>query len=90
MASPVLHGVSRRVVLAGAGFALGSATTGALIVPVAAEDEKLSQADAQYQPTPRGAYHCEVCSNFQPPSACRFVQGQVSPDGWCQLFTPKP
>jgi hypothetical protein len=29
------------------------------------------------------------CANFQP-EACRFVDGDVSPNGWCQLFGPKP
>ncbi len=24
-----------------------------------------------------------------PPAACKFVQGDVSPNGWCQLFAPK-
>jgi hypothetical protein len=29
------------------------------------------------------------CYNFQAPAACRFVQGDISPNGWCQLFAPK-
>ncbi len=27
---------------------------------------------------------CAVCVNFQPPSACKFVDGIISPNGWCQ------
>ena len=32
---------------------------------------------------------CDGCVNFQPPKACKFVQGDISPSGWCQLFAPK-
>ena len=55
----------------------------------AAAQEKLSQADAKYQGTPKGEQRCDGCVNFQPPNACKFVQGDISPSGWCQLFAPK-
>jgi hypothetical protein len=80
--------ISRRVVLTGAALALGAAAA-ATAVSQAAAQEKISQADAKYQATPKGEQHCDGCVNFQPPKACKFVQGDISPSGWCQLFTPK-
>ncbi len=80
--------ISRRVVLTGAALALGAAAA-ATAVSQAAAQEKISQADAKYQGTPKGEQHCDGCVNFQPPNACKFVQGDISPSGWCQLFAPK-
>src|SRR5579862_1170429 len=81
--------ISRRVVLSGALLSLGAATSAAMVSRAAAQ-QKLSQADAKYQTTPRGEQHCDGCVNFQAPNACKFVDGDISPNGWCQLFGPKP
>ncbi len=80
--------ISRRVVLTGVALALG-ATGAATAISQAAAQQKLSQADAKYQTTPKGDQRCDGCVNFQPPNACKFVQGNISPSGWCQLFAPK-
>jgi hypothetical protein len=48
--------------------------------------QKISQTDAQYQGTPKDDRHCDGCINFQPPNACKFVQGDIKPSGWRQLF----
>ena len=80
--------ISRRVALCGTALALGAAAIAAAVSQAAAQ-QKISQADATYQGTPKGGQHCDGCVNFQPPNACKFVQGNVSPNGWCQLFTPK-
>ena len=81
--------ISRRVVLSGAALSLGAATSAAMVSRAEAQ-QKLSQADAKYQTTPRGDQHCDGCVNFQSPNACKFVDGDISPNGWCQLFGPKP
>jgi hypothetical protein len=80
--------IPRRVVLTGTAFALGAAAVAAAVSRAAAQ-QKLTQADAQYQGTPKGDHRCDGCANFQPPNACKFVQGEISPSGWCQLFSPK-
>jgi hypothetical protein len=80
--------ISRRVVLTGTALALGAAAA-ATAVSQAVAQQKISQADAKYQGTPKGNQHCEGCVNFQPPNACKFVQGDISPSGWCQLFAAK-
>ena len=81
--------ISRRLVLTtGAALSLGAAATAAAGAPAAAQ-QKISQADAQYQATPKGDQRCDGCVNFQPPNACKFVDGNISPGGWCQLFAAK-
>jgi len=80
--------ISRRVVLTGTALALGAAAA-ATAVSQAAAQQKITQKDAQYQGTPKGNQHCDGCINFQAPNACKFVQGTISPNGWCQLFSAK-
>ena len=78
--------MSRRAVLRSAALSLGAAT---MVVSQTAAQQKISQADAKYQTTPKGDQHCDGCVNFQPPNGCKFVQGEISSNGWCQLFVPK-
>jgi hypothetical protein len=80
--------ISRRVVLTGTArvVAAAAATTA---VSQAVAQQKVSKAIVTYQGTPKGDLHCGVCINFQPPNACKFVQGEISQSGWCQLFAPK-
>ena len=80
--------VSRRMALTGAALALGAAAVATAISRAAAQ-QKVGQALAKYQGAPNGDQHCEICANFQPPNACKFVDGEINPNGWCQLFTPK-
>ncbi len=82
------QGISRRVMLTGTALAFGAAASVAAISRAEAQ-QKISQADAQYQGKPQDAQHCGGCANFQPPNACKFVQGNISPSGWCQLFSAK-
>ena len=79
--------ISRRVALTGTALALGAAAVAA--VSQAMAQVKISQAVANYQNTPKGDQRCDRCINFQPPNACKFVQGDIRPSGWCQLFAPK-
>jgi hypothetical protein len=50
----------------------------------------MSQQAAAYQNTPKGDQRCEICAHFKPPSSCDLVEGEISPSGWCKLFTKKP
>jgi hypothetical protein len=82
--------ISRRAVLAtGAALSLGAATAAAVVSQAVAQ-QKIKQADAKYQTTPKGDQRCDGCVNFQPPNACKFVDGNISPSGWCELFAAKP
>jgi len=51
-----------------------------------ANPNKISQAAAQYQPTPKGMFSCAVCTFFIKPRSCKVVDGEVNPAGWCKLF----
>ena len=79
--------ISRRVALTGTALVLGAAA--ATVVSQATAQEKLSQADAKYQDTPKGDQRCDSCMLFRPPNACKVVQGEISLSGWCQLFVKK-
>jgi hypothetical protein len=80
--------ISRRLVLTSAALSLGAATAAAVVSRAVAQ-QKISQADAKYQTTSKGDQRCDGCANFQPPNACKFVEGDISPNGWCQLFGAK-
>ena len=51
--------------------------------------QKMKQADAKYQTTPKGSAKCAACTQFQAPNACKLVEGDINPEGWCQLYTPR-
>ncbi len=80
--------VSRCVVLTSAALALGAAAA-AMAASQAAAQQKIGQSDAKYQGTPKGGQRCDGCVNFQPLNACKFVQGEIGPSGWCLLFAAK-
>jgi hypothetical protein len=80
--------ISRRVMLTSAVLAFGAAAA-TMAVSQAEAQQKISQEDAKYQGTPKGQQQCDDCINFQSPNAFKFVEGEINPSGWCQLFYPK-
>lgn len=59
-------------------------------VKPAAATPKLAQANVQYQPLPKGEQKCGTCINFIAESnTCKLVDGTISPEGWCSLWTKK-
>ena len=48
--------------------------------------EKLSKVQARYQDTPRGIAMCATCTLFIEPRACKVVDGDISPNGWCKEY----
>ena len=80
--------MSRRVLMTNTALVLGGVAAGATATPAAAQ-QKVSEAAAKYQGQPKGSQSCGVCASFQPPNACKLVEGAISPSGWCQLFTAK-
>lgn len=77
--------VCRRAVLLGAcagGTLIG---IGLLSAPASAAN-KMPQTTVSYQPSPRGAAHCATCKFFQAPSSCNYVDGAITPSGWCVLY----
>jgi hypothetical protein len=51
---------------------------------------KLAKKDVGYQDQPKGNQRCETCVNFQPPTSCKVVEGEVTPHSWCAAWAPKP
>ncbi len=76
----LLHGVA----CAAAGVAVVGTSSGAL-----AAKKKKSQADVAYQDTPHGNEKCSNCEPFIPPNQCRTVEGTVSANGWCNIYSAK-
>ncbi len=84
------NGIRRRALLRRAAlFALASCGVGLAAGAGEAADEKMTQKDAEYQPTPKDGQKCSLCQYFQPPSACKLVKGKISPQGWCSFFGSK-
>ena len=54
----------------------------------AAAAPKISQKAVAYQDHPEGDKRCEKCAQFQPPNACKMVDGAINPQGYCRIFTP--
>ena len=61
---------------------LGAASNPAMAQP------KISQKAVAYQDHPDGNKRCDKCVQFQPPNACKVVDGTISPNGYCKLFVP--
>ena len=81
--------VSRRTFLStgtavGAGAILGLGSSGSN-----AATAKVPKQTVDYQMSPKGQARCGTCSYFQAPSGCNFVNGPISPSGWCTLYKAK-
>ncbi len=82
--------LSRRVFFRRAAtYGVGAAMIHGLGFDLATAQAKVPQKTVSYQATPKGTQRCDGCSNFLPPNACKMVDGEISPQGWCSLFTKK-
>ncbi len=79
--------IGRRALLRRAAL-LASALGVAARASVAA-DEKMTQKDAEYRPTPKDGHACANCQYFLPPASCKLVKGKISPNGWCDFWGSK-
>jgi hypothetical protein len=66
--------------------ALGSLSAAALATLPASAAGQIPQAQVGYQDQPHEGQHCELCTHFAKPNACKLVAGTISPQGWCKLF----
>ena len=81
--------VSRRHVLRDAAFFAGGAVVAGGVFLAAPASAKVSQKGVSYQATPKGAARCDKCKFWQPPAACKVVEGAISAAGWCSLYAVK-
>ena len=68
------------------------AMTGAAVAALALRTSARAQAKASkkaalYQDHPMDIRSCATCSLFEAPKTCRVVEGDVSPKGWCNLYS---
>jgi hypothetical protein len=80
--------LSRRSLLQGAVGAAGAATIIAASPNFAVAAPKMSQKAVNYQDHPDGDKRCDKCVRFQPPDACKVVDGTISAQGSCRIFAP--
>lgn len=58
--------------------------------PDVAAAAKVSKASVQYQTEPKDGQTCADCLHFVAGSnTCKLVEGDISPNGWCQLWAKK-
>jgi hypothetical protein len=74
---------SRRSLLRSAVGATG--VLAAALKPALAQP-KISKVAVNYQDHPDGDKRCDKCIQFQPPDACKVVDGSISPQGSCRIF----
>jgi High potential iron-sulfur protein len=58
--------------------------------PKADGSGRVSKEQAKYQEQPNGDHKCSNCQQFvAESSACKVVEGEISPKGWCTLWVKK-
>jgi hypothetical protein len=82
---------SRRTVLQSLAWAAALGGTGTLFgdQTAKAQQQKVSKELAKYQDEPKGEQKCADCQFFVEPNVCTTVEGDISPEGWCQLWVAK-
>ena len=80
--------VSRRRFLRKALVAAIVVVTGAAAAPGPAA-AKLKKKTVNYKDEPEGDKNCANCKHFVADNACKKVDGEISPNGWCSLWSKK-
>jgi len=78
----------RRAVLRSLAVAAGGAALGWAAPETVVAAPKISKNAVAYQDRPDGDKRCDKCAQFQPPDACKMVEGPISPQGSCRIFQP--
>lgn len=79
--------VSRRLFLQRSVATLGAVGVAAITAKQA--EAKVPKQAVGYQDTPNGSQACAHCRAFLSPHSCRIVAGNISPNGWCEMWAPK-
>jgi hypothetical protein len=87
---PIAKGLSRRAAISTLGAAV--ATCGLAVAAKAQEyhpqeQTKLTKTASRYQDQPKSDQSCASCPYFVMPNKCVVVDGEISPNGWCPMFT---
>ncbi len=52
-------------------------------------EAKMAQAGVAYQTEPKDGKQCSQCNFFIEPNACKVVDGEITPTGYCKLYNKK-
>lgn len=77
-------GMTRRNLL------VAAAATPALAMMASTAQAKIQQAAVKYQTEPKDGKQCSECNFFVAPNACKQVDGEIVPTGYCLLWVKKP
>ncbi len=80
--------VTRRVLLRRGVAVLSAVAAVATQAQRASGTIKISKAAVAYQDHPEGDKQCGKCLQFVSPNNCKMVDGVVSSQGFCRIFTP--
>ena len=81
--------VSRRSALT-AGLTILAGAASVVRAQETDEPPKLSKNRVHYQYTWNAhGSHCSICANFIAPNGCHIVDGGISPNGYCRVFSPQ-
>ncbi len=83
------RGVLKAGLTAVGGLAAAAGTAQAATYGKRLAQDKIAQAQVQYQTMPKDGQECDKCVNWEAPNACKIVAGTISPQGWCIAFAPK-
>ena len=81
--------LSRRSMLRCAALLAGGTLAAGVIQVKPAYAQKAGKEAVKYQESPNNGQKCGDCNFFQAPSSCSVVDGTISPNGWCSLFSKK-
>jgi hypothetical protein len=72
------------------GFLIAMAGAAPLVAlgSVSAE-AKMAQAGVGYQTEPKDGKQCSQCNFYIEPNACKVVDGEITPTGYCRLWNKK-
>ena len=87
IAGPLSRRAAFKTIGAAAAATCGLAANGKAQEYKPQEQTKLTKAAAKYQDLPSGDELCAGCPYFILPGSCVVVEGEVSPTGWCPMFT---
>lgn len=83
-------GVWVPMVLSGCDSKKSATSVSSAAAATPAAPAKTAQAKVHYQTQPKGEKKCAACLHFNAGSnTCKLVEGQISPNGWCDLWTKK-
>jgi hypothetical protein len=80
-----IGGITRRTVLIA-----GTTATTSFALRAGKVEAKIQQAGVKYQTEPKDGKQCSDCNFFIAPNACKQVDGEIAPTGYCLLWAKKP